>query len=207
MMSQWWPEFLLVAAAHLLAVASPGPDFALVLRQSIKHGRATAIRTSLGIGTGILFHVTYSVFGLALLIRSSATVFTIVKYAGAAYLVWIGLMALKTRPYEVDAALDVKQAPAARGAYLNGLMVNVLNVKAMMFFIALFSVGVSPATPLAVKAAYGVWMVIATATWFSLVSFFFTQPGVRARFLSVGHWFDRGMGVVFLALAVRLLVG
>ena len=200
-------EFLLLASAHLLAVASPGPDLALILRQSIKHGRATAIRPSLGIGSGILFHVTYAVLGLALLIRGSEAVFTAVKYAGALYLIWIGLKALLTRPYsEAQAAGEGSDSPR-RGAYVEGLLVNVLNPKAMLFFIALFSVGVSPTTPLIVQVGYGLWMGLATTAWFSLVSVFFTQPAVRARFLRAGHWFDRGMGLVFLALAVRLLVG
>lgn len=199
------PEFLLVAAAHLLAVASPGPDFALVLRQSITHGRATALRTSLGIGTGILFHVSYSVLGLALLIRGSAVAFTAVKFAGAGYLAWIGVRVMFTPP---RTAVTVAEGapPAARGAYITGLLVNVLNVKAMVFFIALFSAGVSPTTPLAVQAGYGLWMAMATAAWFSLVSVFFTQPAVRSRFLRAGHWFDRVMGVVFVALAVRLML-
>ena len=199
-------EFLLVAGAHVLAVASPGPDFALVLRQSIRHGRATAMRTSLGIGSGILFHVAYSVLGLALLIRGSETVFTAVKYGGALYLIGIGLRALRARPYSGDpAAGEGSQAPR-RGAYAEGLLVNVLNPKAMLFFIALFSVGVSPATPLIVQVGYGLWMVLATMAWFSLVAVFFTQPAVRSRFLRAGHWFDRGMGLVFLALALRLLM-
>lgn len=196
-------EFLLVAAAHLLAVASPGPDFALVLRQSITHGRATALRTSLGIGTGILFHAAYSVLGLALLIRGSAVAFTAVKIAGAGYLAWIGVRALFSRP-RTAAAVAEGAPPAARGAYFTGVLVNVLNLKAIMFFIALFSAGVSPATPLAVQAGYGLWMAVATAGWFSLVSVFFTQSAVRSRFLRAGHWFDRGMGMVFIALAVRL---
>ncbi len=83
-MPDLWREFSQVALAHLLAVASPGPDFALVLRQSLTHGRRTALWTSLGIGTAILLHVTYSLLGLGLLIRSSALWFGVVKYAGAA---------------------------------------------------------------------------------------------------------------------------
>ena len=199
-------EFLLVASAHLLAVASPGPDFALVLRQSITHGRATAIRTSLGIGTGILFHVTYSVLGLALVIRGSTAVFTVVKYAGAAYLIWIGAKALLTRPYHPTSAAGKVSDHAPRGAFITGLLVNVLNPKAVLFFVALFSVGVSPTTPLVVQIGYGLWMVLATMAWFSLVSVFFTHPVVRTRFLRAGHWFDRVMGVIFLALAARLLI-
>src|SRR5215216_4944825 len=79
----YWPEFLSVAIAHLLAVASPGPDFAIVLKQSLAHGRRTAIWTSVGIGSGILLHVSYSLFGLGLLIRGSEFWFNAIKYAGA----------------------------------------------------------------------------------------------------------------------------
>src|SRR5690606_24561661 len=140
---------------------------ALVLRQSIRHGRATAIRTSLGIGSGILFHVMYSVLGLALLIRGSETVFTAVKYAGALYLIWIGLKALLARPYPEPSATGEGSNSPRRGAYVEGLLVNILNPKAMLFFIALFSVGVSPTTPLVVQVGYGLWMALATAAWFS----------------------------------------
>ena len=79
-----WVEFAKVAVVHLLAVASPGPDFALVLKQSLSRGRHVAICTSLGIGSAILLHVSYSLLGLGLLLRESETWFNAVKYAGAA---------------------------------------------------------------------------------------------------------------------------
>jgi RhtB (resistance to homoserine/threonine) family protein len=206
MIADYWSEFLLVAAAHLVAVVSPGPDFALVLRQSINHGRATAIWTSLGIGTGILFHETYSLLGLALLIRGSGFWFDAVKYAGAIYLTWVGLNALRTPPRKVM-GIDLTAAPPARrGAFLTGWLVNMLNPKAMLLFIALFSVVVSPATPLLVKTSYGLWMAFATMAWFSLVAVAFTQPKVRHAFLRSGHWFDRVTGVLFLLFAVRLVM-
>ena len=77
-MHDYWIEFSTVAIAHLLAVASPGPDFAVVLKQSLSHGRRPALYTSVGIGTAILLHVTYSLLGLGLLIRESETWFTVV---------------------------------------------------------------------------------------------------------------------------------
>lgn len=206
-MTDYWSEFLLVATAHLLAVASPGPDFALVLRQSINHGRPTAVWTSIGIGTGILFHVTYSLLGLALLIKNSALGFDLVKYAGALYLTWVGLKALRTPPRRVDALNPMPApAPSHRGAFLTGFLVNVLNPKAMLLFIALFSVVVSPATPLLIQAGYGLWMTVTTMAWFCLVSVGFTQPRVRRAFLRSGHWFDRVTGALFLAFAVRLVL-
>jgi RhtB (resistance to homoserine/threonine) family protein len=205
-MTDYWSEFLLVAAAHLVAVVSPGPDFALVLRQSINHGRATAIWTSIGIGTGILVHVTYSLFGLALLIKGSVFWFDFVKYAGAAYLTWVGLKALRSPPRRRDAAVPPVAVPARRGAFLTGFLVNVLNPKAMLFFIAVFSVVMSPATPLTVRTGYGLWMALTTMGWFSLVSVTFTHGRVRRAFFRAGHWFDRITGLLFLAFAARLVL-
>lgn len=206
-MNPYWSEFLLVAGAHLLAVASPGPDFAIVLRQSVTHGRRAAIWTSLGIGTGILIHVGYSLLGLGVLVAQSPLWFNVVKWAGAAYLAWIGVNALRARPAAdnaADLATRAAEAPANHSAFVTGFLVNILNPKAALFFIALFVTVIDPATPRAIQAAYGLWMALATATWFTCVSLFFTKENVRRAFLRSGHWFDRGMGALLLALAVRL---
>lgn len=211
-MADYRLEFTKVAAAHLLAVASPGPDFALVLRQSLAHGRPVAIWTSLGIGAGILLHVGCSLLGLGLLLRGSELWFAIVKYAGAAYLVWIGVQALRSRPRE-DVATETPPppAPAAMGpmasrAFAAGFLTNALNPKATLFFVSLFALLVSPLTPKLLQAGYGLWMACATAGWFSLVAVVFTQADVRRRFLRHGHWIDRALGLVFLGFAASLIV-
>jgi threonine/homoserine/homoserine lactone efflux protein len=77
-------------------------------------------------------------------------------------------------------------------------------VKATWFFLSVFTVVVSPQTPRWLQGAYGAWMAVATTLWFSLVSFGFSQPAVRRAFLRRGHWFDRAMGVILIALALRL---
>ena len=205
-MVHYWPEFLSVALAHLLAVASPGPDFAVVLKQSLTHGRRTALWTSIGIGTAILLHITYSLLGLGLLIQGSAFWFTGVKFAGAAYLVWLGLHGLRAKPREglTGPAAVAQPPPASRAAFLTGFLTNALNPKATLFFLSLYVMLVSPQTPRWVQAGYGLWMAVTTMAWFSLVSVLFTKPEVRNKFLRHGHWIDRVLGVVFLAFAAKL---
>lgn len=207
-MHDYWVEFSKVALAHLLAVASPGPDFAIVLKQSIAHGRRTAIWTACGIGTAILLHVSYSLLGIGLLIRNSELWFGVVKYAGAVYIAWLGARALAARPARRDtdgeAVLAATRVPPGRGAFAAGFLTNALNPKATLFFISLFAMIVSPHTPKLVQAGYGAWMTLATAAWFCLVAVLFTRVDVRQRFLRHGHWINRALGVVFLAFAVRL---
>ena len=202
----YWAEFATVAVAHALAVASPGPDFAIVLKQSLAHGRRTAVWTSIGIGCGLSFHIGYCILGLGFLLAKSPAALTAVKYLGAAYLVWIGVQALraKARPGDLNLAGDATAMPTDRAAWTTGFLVNVLNPKAALFFIALFSVAISPTTPKIIRSGYGLWMVLSTMAWFSFVSVVFTRTEVRRKFLRHGHWIDRALGVVFIGFAVGL---
>ena len=210
-MHGYWLEFSAVAATHLIAVASPGPDFAIVLRQSLVFGRRTAILTSIGIGTAILLHVGYSLLGLGLLIQSSPGWFAAVKYAGAAYLAWLGVQSLRAKPRSpADVAGGAGAAgagglPTEGAAFATGFLTNALNPKATLFFISLFVMMVSPRTPKLVQAGYGLWMTVVTMAWFVLVSVGFTRADVRRNFLRHGHWIDRVLGAVFLAFAGSLL--
>ncbi|HUR60027.1 MAG TPA: LysE family transporter [Opitutaceae bacterium] len=202
-MHDYWLEFSKVALAHLLAVASPGPDFAIVLKQSLLNGRRAAIWTSIGVGTAILLHVTYSLLGFGLLIRSSPLWFNVFKFAGAAYIAWLGVQGLRAKPRTPDSAVAAGGV-SERGAFASGFLTNALNPKCTLFFISLFVLIVNPATPKFVQAGYGVYMSVATMAWFSLVSLVFTRDDVRGRFLAQGHWIDRALGVVFLAFALSL---
>jgi RhtB (resistance to homoserine/threonine) family protein len=201
----YWPEFLVVALAHALAVASPGPDFAIVLKQSLAYGRRTAIWTSFGIGVGLSIHITYCLLGLGLFLRNSGQALLLVQYLGAAYLAYVGLQALRTKPRPPALNLvAVGAAPTDRTAWTTGFLVNVLNPKVALFFIALFVLRVSPSTPKLIQVGYGVWMTAVTIAWFCFVSFVFTKPEVRNKFLRYGHWIDRTLGVVFIAFALSL---
>jgi RhtB (resistance to homoserine/threonine) family protein len=201
----YWPEFFTVAVAHALAVASPGPDFALVLRQSLTHGRRAAIWSSIGIGCGLSIHIGYCVLGLGYFLKSSETALALIKYLGAAYLAWVGLQAIRAKPRTGDLELASQGSrPSMRSAWLTGFLVNLLSPKAALFFMSLFPLAVSVTTPKLVQVGYGLWMTIATMAWFGFVSLVFTREEVRRRFLRHGHWIDRALGLVFIGFAVSL---
>ncbi|MEO7598163.1 MAG: LysE family transporter [Opitutus sp.] len=205
-MHDYWIEFLQVAAAHLLAVASPGPDFAMVLRQSIGYGRRTGVWTAIGVGCGIFIHVSYSLLGIALLIKGSELWFTVLKYVGATYIGWIGIQSLLAKPRALTAANALgTTAPRQSAAFRTGFLTNALNPKATLFFIALFATVISPVTPTVFKVGYGLWMVAATMAWFCLVATVFTGSRVRQKFARYGHWVSRALGIVLLGFAIGLL--
>lgn len=204
-MSAYWAEFATVAIVHLLAVASPGPDFAIMLRQALCQSRRNALLTAIGIGLAILVHVTYSLLGIGLLIQQSMALFTVLKIIGALYLTWIAIQCLKPKAGVTHVETRSARAQSGIAAFRLGFLTNTLNPKATLFFVSLFSVVISPGTPVAIQAGYGIYMALATGLWFSGVALFFTLPRVRRGFDRFGHWLDRLMGGVLLVLAGQLL--
>ncbi|MGH8383671.1 LysE family translocator [Pseudomonas sp.] len=202
----YWAEFLTVALIHLLAVASPGPDFAVVVRESVTHGRRAGTWTAFGVGMAIFLHVGYSLLGIGLIVSQSIVLFNALKWLAAAYLLYIGFKALRAGPAapgsDTVQASTVERTP--RAAFVAGFMTNGLNPKATLFFLSLFTVVINPHTPLAIQAGYGVYLAAATGLWFCLVAMLFSQQRVRAGFARMGHWFDRSMGAVLIALGVKI---
>lgn len=204
----YWIEFMTVALVHLLAVASPGPDFAVVVRESVTQGRRVGSWTALGVGCGIFVHVAYSLLGIGLIVSQSIVLFNLFKWLAAGYLLYLGWRALRARPMSLDTAdeVDTTSDRSPWQALVVGFVTNGLNPKATLFFLSLFTVVISADTPLWVQAGYGVYLAGATALWFLLVAWLFSRGRVRAGFARMGHWFDRLTGAVLIGLGVRLAV-
>lgn len=203
-----WAVFATVALAHALAVASPGPDFAMVVRQSLAFGRGAGIWTAAGIGSGILFHVAYGLFGLNWLTHRYPQSLTVLGIAGALFLLWMGSQAVRAQPLAEGAGeLPAAQPGDAAKFFGIGVLTNVLNPKAILFFVALFTAVIAGPVPPLLKVVLGVWIPLATFGWFAFVATMLGNAAARRRLRHVAHWIDRAMGVLLLALGVGMLVG
>lgn len=199
-------QFLTVAVVHLLAVISPGPDFAMVTRNSIIYSRKTGILTSIGIAVGILVHVAYSLFGIGFIIAKSIVLFNIIKFIGAGYLIYIGYKSLRSKP-SLETATDVSVAEKdikPWAAFKVGFLTNALNPKATLFFLALFTQIINPATPKIIQLFYGIEMMLITFVWFAMVSLFFSNSYIRIKVSKVQHHVERVTGAVLIALGIKV---
>jgi len=200
---------IIITTVHLLAAASPGPDFVLVSQQTLTHGKKAGLLCSFGIALGLSVHIIYSAFGLAVVIANSSTALWIIKILGGSYLFYLGYKGLRSTKAvsvkEEDTKSEVKKYSDKRSIAV-GFICNALNPKAPIYFIALFTVVLTPNMPLYQIAIYGIWMMCIQLAWFSTVVFLLSHPVVNAKFKQMGHWIDRVLGVAMIALGIKIIM-
>ena len=196
---------LTVALVHLLAVMSPGPDFIMVTRNSLVYSRKTGIYSAIGLGGGILVHVIYSLVGIGLIISQSVVLFNVIKYLGAAYLIYIGYksITLKSSKLQLDTTEHKKDISPLKAMSI-GFLTNVLNPKATLFFLSLFTLVISPTTPLGIKIFMGIEMAVVTALWFAFVAFLISNQLVKSRLQKVQSKAEKFIGFVLIGLGIKV---
>ncbi|NQE51869.1 LysE family transporter [Herbaspirillum rubrisubalbicans] len=196
-------ELIAVITITLLAVVSPGPDFAMVTRNSLMLSRRAGVLTALGIGLGVLVHVTYTLVGLGLLIQRSIWLFNAIKLVGAVYLIYLGVKMLRTKP--AGTLVDSTVVPLSDMAAMRiGFLTNALNPKTTVFIVSLFMQVVRPDTPMPVQIGYGAFISVAHVAWFGLVALCFSAAAMRDRLLAVRHLIDRAFGGLLIGFGVLL---
>lgn len=188
----------------LLAAMSPGPDFAIVVKNALKYDRRAGIFTALGVGSALFIHTLYSIFGLALVIAHSLLLFSMIKYAGAAYLIYIGSKELFSKSLshltlEKTAAL---QKRSNRKAYLDGFLTNVLNPKCIFFILSVFTLFITPTTPRWQQLGYGFEIAIIAALWFSILSCIMHLKWVQQRINTIQQKIVKVMGALLVGIGV-----
>lgn len=197
-------ELLAVATITILAVISPGSDFAMITRNGYSFGRKTGLISALGIAAGVQVHVVYTVLGVAILITQSPTLFWMMKVVGAAYLMYLGYQSFSNRA-ALDTDGDAGSVPSAWQAFGMGFLTNALNPKTMLFVVATFTQLVQLDASFWLNFAYGFWMSFAHWVWFSIVALVFSNKRLRAGMLARQRLLDKVIGVALLGLGASLL--
>ncbi len=195
-------ELLGVAGLTVLIMISPGPDLALVARNTVLGGKSAGGWTSAGVLTGNLVHITYCLLGIGWLIATSIVAFTILKLAGGAYLIFLGFQSLRPN---LNTTEEIEtSASQSRKWWVQGLLNNLLNPKGPLFYLGVFSVFVHPESTI-------VYLVLLVCTTMSISAGFWVLfvyvlqiSSVRNRLLAAGKWINRLLGTVLIALGIRL---
>lgn len=195
-----------VAFLNLLAAMSPGPDFVMAVKNSLVYSRRTGIFTAIGIGLGIGVHILYCAAGIGYIISKSVVIFNIIKYLGAGYLIYMGVMSFISKGTNIDIENTKNLKDKTRlEALKTGFLTNVLNPKANLFFLGLFTFVVKPDTPLSVIAILALIMIFTAIGWFTIVAIFFTQTRIQKAFAKAEKYFNRFFGGLLVLLGIKII--
>lgn len=199
--------FIVFASAAIALLVFPGPAVIFIVTRSVAHGRTAGLVSVAGVHTGSVVHVAAAALGISALLATSATAFTIVKYLGAAYLVCLGLQRLLQRGHD-ERPTDTPPVPRGR-LFGQGIVVNVLNPKTAIFFLAFLPQFIDPARgPVAVQiAVLGVCFIvlgIASDSTYALLAG--TLAGRLRRTGGMRRRLNRASGVIYIGLGATAAV-
>ncbi|MGV7962801.1 LysE family translocator [Photorhabdus tasmaniensis] len=199
---------LLVITISTLGMLSPGPDFFLVVKNAIRYQRSAAMMTVMGLIAAIACHMTYCVAGLAILITTTPWLFNLMKYAGAAYLIWIGINSLLSRGGNTVTLDDqTRQIVTFKKAFMQGFLCNLLNPKATLFFLAIFTqvLNVNSGVDEKLWYAFIIWSL--SAIYWPLLVILIQSAPVRCGLVKSQKIIDKLLGVVLIGLGVKVALG
>lgn len=197
-----------LALIALLGAMSPGPDFAVVTKNTLLHSRKAGFITAFGLGGAILVHMTYCVLGLALVIASSPWLFNLIKYAGASYLIYIGLSSwFAKQPKALFSGLgQVKKRELSNvAAFRQGFLCNLLNPKATLFFLSLFTVIIKPETPMSESGVYALEIFVITIAWFCTLAAILSHPRIKRVLERAEKYISKILGLFLVMFGVVLV--
>lgn len=196
--------WLTIVSICLLGAMSPGPSLAVVLKQTVSGGRKTGLITAITHGLGIGLYALACISGIAVMITTSPMLFNALQWAGAGYLVWLGIKGLRVK---AGANTSLANPPTTGSAARDGFLVVFFNPKVAVFFIALFSLVIGSETTWLEKLAYAATAMIIDMAWYMIVAWSFSNPRWLGHLQRNAIWIERTFGVILIALAIRLLAG
>ncbi|MGV8925947.1 MAG: LysE family translocator [Ewingella sp.] len=196
---------LFIASIAFLGMLSPGPDFFLVIKNAARYPRMAALTTALGVICGVITHMSYCVAGLAVVITTTPWLFGLLKYVGAAYLIWVGIQTLFSRTnskLNLD-GIEQKQVKL-RTAFVQGYLCNLLNPKATLFFLAVFTQVLQVNSSLGEKLWYASIIVGQSTIWWPLLALLIQSAPVRRGLAKAQKIIDKLLGGVLIGLGIKV---
>ncbi|MGM3188805.1 MULTISPECIES: LysE family translocator [Musicola] len=196
---------LFVATIAMLGMLSPGPDFFLVIKNAARYPRLAAMMTAAGVICGVATHMAYCVAGLAVVITTTPWLFSLLKYVGAVYLIWLGIQALRARGSgKLNIAGLPRQSVSLRNAFMQGYLCNLLNPKATLFFLAIFTQVLNLDSSFGEKLWYAgiIWGL--TLCWWPLLVILIQSEPVRRGMTKAQTLLDKVLGGVLITLGIKV---
>lgn len=201
-------EFITIGLIGFLGAMSPGPDFIIVTKNSLMYSRKVGVYTAIGVGIGILVHVAYSLVGIGVVVSQSILLYSIIKYLGAAYLIYLGVKALITRP-KTAKEMHLKKSShtiSKLQGFKNGFFTNSLNPKATVFFLSVFTQVIEPTTPTIIQAIYGLEIAVVVGIWFIVISMIFSNTFLKKKITAVQSRIEKALGAVLVLLGIKIAI-
>lgn len=198
-------QIAVVAGLTFLVMISPGPDMVIVLRNTLVGGRAGGLKTALGVLLGNLVHIAYCAIGVGWLISQSILAFTILKYLGAAYLIYLGVMSFLSK----SAPLEVEEAPSPRAArtwFLQGFVNNILNPKGTLFYLGVFTMVITPETSKSATLVLVLAMMLVSAVFWLFFVYTLNLGIIRKTLERSQEIVSRIFGGLLIFLGIRVAV-
>jgi len=201
--------FATVALVHLVALMSPGPDFFFVSQTAASRSRKEAMMGVLGITLGIVVWAGVALMGLHLILEKMAWLHQIIMVGGGLYLLWMGWQLMgsaRQRHKQPQQDEPVVELPNRGMSFLKGLLTNLSNPKAIIYFGSVFSLFVGD--DVGATERWGLFLLIIAETfaWFALVAAIFALPWMRAKYQRLAKWVDGMAGVLFAGFGIHLII-
>lgn len=205
MLSLYLSELIAVVSITVLTIVTPGPDFVVVARNSLTYSRRSGVFTAIGVSVAVWIHIFYTLAGIGFILSKSIILFTVIKFLGSAYLIYLGVSCLRNKSSvtEIKGSKKDESLSDVR-SFKIGFINNTLNPKATLFFVSLFTQLVSPTTPLIIQISYGAIVSISCFGWFSLVAIFLNRTRVKQIFLRIQKYVEKLMGAVLIGFGIKV---
>jgi threonine efflux protein len=194
--------FIWSSLAHIIALTSPGPDTAIIIRQVSLYGRRAGVLAALGIGVGIYIHCLLAINGLSLLIISNVFYKFIISVIGSAYIFYLGIKMLIPIPNEKN---ELSSKNKASSSFINGLITNLFNIKAFIFFVSLFSILVDSINGLYFYI-YPLYFAFTSSLWFVLLSYLLTNKSFKKFNISSNKLVTKITAILLCLIGLSILI-